>query len=534
MANTLSKVGINTGNTVQDYHVTQSIDAFTATEAYDIDLSGSLDIEGPVRIVGELVVSGLTNTSQTDVVTIDPISGQFYYTSSNSLNITAITSSYALTASYVDLVAGPNITINQSGDTFEISSSAGFPSGNEYEVQFQTGSNELGGDSSFKFIYPSQSLQQGENVTVNSGFSHAQGKQTITAGDHSHAEGFLSVSSGSFSHAEGRGAISRGNYSHAEGYQSISTGDYSHAEGYQSISTGDYSHAEGRQTTSSGDYSHTEGISTTAVGDYSHAEGRSTTATGDYSHAEGRVTNSSGSHSHAEGNNTVSLGTYSHAEGQSTVSIGFASHAEGSQTTAGDDFAHAEGEGTQALGAASHAEGYYTQVSADYGHAEGSQTIVNGISGHAEGWYTTASNYSHAEGVGTRAGTGLTGIGSHAEGYFTLTLGLASHAEGLQTTASADYQHVSGKYNAPDSSTDTLFIVGNGTSTSNRRNAFKVKNNPGTGHGSIAIPTGSDFGSAVPAWTGEEGEMVVGFATSTGQYCVYAYVGGRWRSSSLS
>jgi hypothetical protein len=44
MANTLSKAGITTGGTVETWHVTQSIDAFTATEAYDISISGSLAV----------------------------------------------------------------------------------------------------------------------------------------------------------------------------------------------------------------------------------------------------------------------------------------------------------------------------------------------------------------------------------------------------------------------------------------------------------------------------------------------------------
>ena len=42
MAKTLSKTGITNGQTIQPSHVTQSIDAFTATDAYDISLSGSL------------------------------------------------------------------------------------------------------------------------------------------------------------------------------------------------------------------------------------------------------------------------------------------------------------------------------------------------------------------------------------------------------------------------------------------------------------------------------------------------------------
>lgn len=45
MAKTLSKTGITNGQTIQPSHVTQSIDAFTATEAYDISLSGSLTLD---------------------------------------------------------------------------------------------------------------------------------------------------------------------------------------------------------------------------------------------------------------------------------------------------------------------------------------------------------------------------------------------------------------------------------------------------------------------------------------------------------
>ena len=57
MANILSKVNILTGNTVQDYHVTQSIDAFTGTEAYDISLSGSFNMTGSINSVGTTLLS---------------------------------------------------------------------------------------------------------------------------------------------------------------------------------------------------------------------------------------------------------------------------------------------------------------------------------------------------------------------------------------------------------------------------------------------------------------------------------------------
>jgi hypothetical protein len=48
MANQLSKSGIVTTNAVEAWHVTQSIDAFTGISAYDITLSGSLNLTGSV------------------------------------------------------------------------------------------------------------------------------------------------------------------------------------------------------------------------------------------------------------------------------------------------------------------------------------------------------------------------------------------------------------------------------------------------------------------------------------------------------
>lgn len=79
MALILDKIGIITGNTVEAYHVTQSIDAFTGIAAYDITLSGSLQVTGSVAI------NGLTNPSKTNVLTYDTTTGQVFYTASNAL-----------------------------------------------------------------------------------------------------------------------------------------------------------------------------------------------------------------------------------------------------------------------------------------------------------------------------------------------------------------------------------------------------------------------------------------------------------------
>jgi hypothetical protein len=77
MAKILNKIGITTGNTVEAYHVTQSIDAFSGIEAYDISLSGSFNMTGSIN--GEPTI-------------INPL------TASYAMN--ALSSSYAITASY--------------------------------------------------------------------------------------------------------------------------------------------------------------------------------------------------------------------------------------------------------------------------------------------------------------------------------------------------------------------------------------------------------------------------------------------------
>jgi len=46
MAKTLSKTGITTSSTIESWHVSQSVDALTGTDAYDVTISGSLSLPG--------------------------------------------------------------------------------------------------------------------------------------------------------------------------------------------------------------------------------------------------------------------------------------------------------------------------------------------------------------------------------------------------------------------------------------------------------------------------------------------------------
>ena len=63
MANTLSKTGIVDNSTIRVWHVTQSIDAFAGISAYDITLSGSLNIIGPLNLDSPVTGNLITNAS---------------------------------------------------------------------------------------------------------------------------------------------------------------------------------------------------------------------------------------------------------------------------------------------------------------------------------------------------------------------------------------------------------------------------------------------------------------------------------------
>jgi hypothetical protein len=85
MALTLSKTGITDGQTIQVGHVTQSIDALTGIVAYDIKISGSLNLTGSVAsfngFTGNLAgtASWASNTVAANTVRLSNIASNFGY-----------------------------------------------------------------------------------------------------------------------------------------------------------------------------------------------------------------------------------------------------------------------------------------------------------------------------------------------------------------------------------------------------------------------------------------------------------------------
>jgi hypothetical protein len=155
----LSNTGISSGSIIEAHHVSQSIDALTGVEGYDITISGSLTISGSVYFN-----SIPSNSGYNDILTID--STKILYTS--SLDITV---NNALTASYVDLVAGDDIIINQVGTSFEISSSAAtgvtLTDFNNFTSSYNTGSFTGSFTGSLTGTASYVNLVEGPNIDIN-------------------------------------------------------------------------------------------------------------------------------------------------------------------------------------------------------------------------------------------------------------------------------------------------------------------------------------------------------------------------------
>ena len=80
MAKTLSNSGIINGQIIYDYQVSQSVDAFTGADDYDITISGSLTITGSVYTNGTPTAAG----PGFDLVVRDQASGKLFITLSAS------------------------------------------------------------------------------------------------------------------------------------------------------------------------------------------------------------------------------------------------------------------------------------------------------------------------------------------------------------------------------------------------------------------------------------------------------------------
>ena len=160
--------------------------------------------------------------------------------------------------------------------------------------------------------------------------------------------------------------------------------------------------------------------------------------------------------------------TYSTNNSGSTTSS-----AIGSYTKATANGAFASGKDTEATGDYSQALGYKAKANGDKSFAIGHLTIANGVTSTAMGYWTEANgDYSTSTGGGTKANgvySTAMGYGSYASDYSSLVIG-HWNLSGSTVTGSATAAN----------SANTLFVIGNGSQSWSKSDAFKVMANGDT------------------------------------------------------
>lgn len=148
------------------------------------------------------------------------------------------------------------------------------------------------------------------------------------------------------------------------------------------------------------------------------------------------------------------------------------------------------GDGTQRLAHIGYGEGYNSSgqlVTAPFyefgvresGAAVGNYSTLNGYENEASGMCAAV------EGRHSKADEYCT----HAGGYYSEASGPYAFAHGLRTKANFSAMAAFGRYNAPN---EQLFMVGNGSSDSDRKNAFQIDRNGNVGIQGTLYSSSSD------------------------------------------
>ena len=341
-------------------------------------------------------------------------------------------------------------------------------------------------------------VQAPDSVGLN---SFSTGYQSKAIGNYSQAMGYSCIARGMYSTAIGKNALANqtNSFAFGGGAKAFGTDSYALGSGAEASGVGSYAFGSvGRD--SSGVPSSTP---TKATGSYSMAFGQGALASGSSSVSFGINSTASGNLSTAMGYNTQATGKWAIAMGKDAVSSGERSLSIGSPgwffwevpTRATANFSTAVGPGAQATQILSTALGPLSIAS-------GNQSVALGAFAQAAGENSFATLFSKANGSSSLAmGTGEAngnyaiafGDGNFADGLSSVSLGSNSSATGDlsmatgKTVAQAYNSFTIGRFNVLSGtktswiSTEPLFVIGNGSSTSVRSNAITVLKNAKTG-----------------------------------------------------
>jgi hypothetical protein len=192
MAKELSKSGISTGQDILAGHVTQSIDAFTGTEAYDVTVSGSLTVTGSTFIQPTNISTG------TNVLTVDS-DGKIYKTGSYSAG-------GGTTPTWQQVTDQGASTTNDLTITGNITASNLIITASNFAVTARGAGDDIihlaaGVDSD---IY----IKGDDYIRLNNNQIRITG--SITASANISASGIVYAETGSFSHLQGNSPITVG------------------------------------------------------------------------------------------------------------------------------------------------------------------------------------------------------------------------------------------------------------------------------------------------------------------------------------
>ena len=345
---------------------------------------------------------------------------------------------------------------------------------------------------------------------------------TRATGDYSVAIGMGSAALNTGAISVGVGAVSSGIASSTFGFYSSASTNFSTAVGYKATANGAYSISVGSNATvgSTANYGSAFGRSATANGPNSVAIGynASTGSTATDASAFGRNAAANGTSSiavgygaTASGSNSVAIGTNALASATNSYAFGAAASSANANATAIGYQSQANGELSIAIGS------YYTYTHtlipyfnstattgdfiirtptitplfksisfnrANIANGKYSISIGNGNLSNNGGFALGSNNDATAFGaVALGVSNKAVNTNTYAAGFNNLATGYYATAFGNNTYSKAFGSFVIGQYNiiAGDStqwkSTDPLFVVGNGLSSTDRSNAVTVYKN---------------------------------------------------------
>ncbi|MEM6316301.1 MAG: tail fiber domain-containing protein [Bacteroidota bacterium] len=328
------------------------------------------------------------------------------------------------------------------------------------------------------------------------------GLASVAMGENTKATGLNAVALGFETYATGRNAT-------AIGEQTLAVGQSSMALGFNTQTSGDYSFAFGNGSIASAE-------SAVAFGDAVIASEVVATAFGANTKASGAISTAFGDGTEASGYASITAGDDTKASGNSATAFGFKTLATGDFSTTFGNNAKATANSAVALGFQAEATdfaaiafGHTTKASLQAATAFGKETEASNISATSFGDNTKATGYistafgSESMASGDRATafgfrTEATGFTSAALGMESAAIGDISLAIGRGTKAISYGEVVLGTYNTEYQAADTtnfnnadrLFVIGNGTSTSNRSDALRIyKNGNMELNGNVGIGT---------------------------------------------